>query len=85
MNFRVKNLPRFDPRVEPVVCVFQREGGDGDVRVTREDDEGGQCIQREGRHGRGGAALRRITNSSFSLPHRALTIRQFDFVEFVVS
>jgi len=31
--------PRFDPRVEPVVGVFRRERGNGDVRVAREDDE----------------------------------------------
>ena len=47
----VKNPPRFDPRVEPVVGVFRRKGGDGDVRVAREDDERDQESPRERMHG----------------------------------
>ena len=48
---KVKNPPRFDPRVEPVVGVFRRKGGDGDVRVAREDDERDQESPRERMHG----------------------------------
>ena len=35
-----------------MVGVLWREGGEGDFRVAREDDEGGQKSPREGIHGK---------------------------------